>query len=129
VGVNLTLIVQVAPAFSVLPQMFVCAKSPVAAPTDIVVDKVPVFFTVTTLAALVVPTVCAGNVSLVGVTVTAKPPETPVPERVTVWGEFAALSVIVIVPGRLPVVVGENVTVTVQVAPPANAVPQVFVWP
>jgi hypothetical protein len=91
VGANFTLTVQVAPAFSVLPQVFVCAKSPVAAPIVSVVDNVPVFFTVTTLAALVVPTVCAGNVSLEGVIVTVTvPPEVPVPDRPTDWGEFDA---------------------------------------
>ena len=128
-GVNFTLTVQDAPAFSVLPQVFVCAKSPAAGPTEIVVDNVPVFFTVTTLAALVVPTVCAGNVSLEGVTVTVTvPPEVPVPDRVTTCGEFAALSVIEILPGSEPFAVGVNDTVTVQLVPICNSVPQLFIW-
>jgi hypothetical protein len=39
----------------------------------------------------------------------------PVPVRFTVCGLLLALSVIVNVPGREPVVVGVNVTLTVQV--------------
>ena len=54
VGVKVTLIVQLAPAPSVLQVGLDCAKSPVAAPTVIVVLAVPVFFTVTALLALVV---------------------------------------------------------------------------
>ena len=127
VGANFTLTVQDAPAFSVLPQVFVCAKSPVAAPIVSVVDNVPVFFTVTTLAALVVPTVCAGNVSLEGVTVTVTVPA-PVPDRVTTCGEFAALSVIEILPGSEPFAVGVNDTVTVQLVPICNRLPQLFIW-
>jgi len=58
VGVNVTLTVQLAPAASVVEQAFVCAKSPLAAPMESIVVTVPVFFTVTGLLALVVPTVC-----------------------------------------------------------------------
>jgi len=87
--VNVTLIVQVAAALRVLPQVFVCAKSPVAAPIEIVVLTVPVFFTVTTFAALVVPTACEANVSLVGVTVIVTP-VVPVPVRLIICGELDA---------------------------------------
>ena len=60
VGLNVTLIVQLADlAPSVVPHGVVspptAAKSPVAA-NESEVDAVPVFFTVTVLAALVVPT-------------------------------------------------------------------------
>jgi hypothetical protein len=54
--------------------------------------------------------------------------KTPVPVSETVWGLVLALSVIVRVPVRAPVVVGVKVTLTVQVAPGASVVPQVFVW-
>ena len=67
VGLNVTLTVQLAPAASVVEQVFVCAKSPVAAPMESVVVPVPIFFTVTGWLALVVPTVCDVNVKLVGV--------------------------------------------------------------
>jgi len=126
VGANFTLTVQDAPAFSVLPQVLVCAKSPVAAPIVSVVDNVPVFFTVTTLAALVVPTVCEANVKLDGVVVTVTP--VPVPDSVTVCGELVAESVIEILPGSDPPTVGVNDTVTVQLVPICNRLPQLFIW-
>jgi hypothetical protein len=44
---------------------------------------VPVFFTVTTLAGLVVPIVCAAKVSLVGVAVTTTVAAAPVPVNET----------------------------------------------
>ena len=47
VGVNVTVIAQLTPEPSEVPQLFVCEKSPVAAPIEIVVGPVPVFFTVT----------------------------------------------------------------------------------
>ena len=86
----------------------------------------PVLVTVKDILPLVVPTVCDGNVKLAGEGVTMT--VVPVPDRVTVWGEFAALSVIVTVPGRLPPVVGANVTLIVQVAPPAKVGVQLLVW-
>jgi len=51
----------------------------------------------------------------------------PEPVRLTVWGLPVALSVTVIVPGWLPVAVGVNVTLIVQLAPAATDVPQVLV--
>lgn len=52
----------------------------------------------------------------------------PVPVRLTVCGEVVALSVIEIVPGREPLAVGVNDTVTVQLVPICNRVPQLFIW-
>jgi hypothetical protein len=75
------------------------------------------------LAALVSPTGSLENVRLVGDTVTAAE---PVPLRLTVCGLFAALSVKVREPLRVPVVVGEKVTPTAQFAPAAMLVPQVL---
>ena len=89
VGVNVTLILQVAPALSVLPQVFVCAKSPVAGATEIVVLLVPVFLTVMVLLGLVVLTACDAKVSLVGVTVIVTP-VVPVPVRLIICGESDA---------------------------------------
>ncbi len=45
----------------------------------------------------------------------------PVPLSDTVCGELAALSVTVKIPLRLPAALGEKVTETVQLAPPASA--------
>jgi hypothetical protein len=82
---------------------------------------VPVFFTVTTLAALVVPIVCAVKVSLVGVAVTTTA-ALPVPVRLTICGEFEAESVTEIVPESEPVAVGAKVAFTVQLTPAFNVV-------
>jgi hypothetical protein len=130
-GVKTAVIEQLAPAASVLVQLLGdVLKSPLTA-VAMLVDWPPVFFTVITLPALGVPTTCAANVSLAGVTVITTG-AVPVPDSVTVCGLLLALSVTVSVPGRLPVVVGENVTEIVQcaldaklephgVAPPATA--------
>jgi hypothetical protein len=130
-GVNVAVMVQVAPAPSVVVHVLDDAlKSPLRA-VAMFVDWPPVFFTVITLPALVVPTACAANVSLAGVTVITTG-AVPVPVSDTVCGLGTALSITVSVPGRLPVVVGENVTDIVQcafdarlephgVAPPATA--------
>ena len=50
----------------------------------------------------------------------------PVPVRLTAWGLFTASSVNVSAPERTPIAVGENVTVTVHVAPGAILVPHVL---
>ena len=127
---KVTLNVQLRPAPSELPQVLpLSAKSPVAAPTESVVDNVLVFFTVTVWLVLVVPSSCEVNVKLAGVavTVTVGAP-VPVPDRVTICGELVALSVIEIVPGSDPFAVGVNDTVMVQLVPTCNRVPQLFIW-
>jgi len=116
VGENVTVIVQVAPPVSVAPQVVVLPKSPLAVMDESVAVEVPVFFMVMTFPALVEPTAVAVKVSLVGVKVKVADEEVPVPFRVTLWGEFDALSVIAIEPLRLPAASGENVTVMVQLA-------------
>src|SRR5437773_406151 len=59
VGLNVTLILQLAPAANELPQVWVCAKFPALVPVIamllMVKIAVPVFLSVTVLAALVVP--------------------------------------------------------------------------
>ena len=69
---------------------------------------------------------------VVGDTVTVVVAGAAVPERATVCGEFVALSVTAILPVKLHDVVGANVALIVQLAPPANvagATGQVFVSP
>jgi hypothetical protein len=56
VGVKVTVIVQLAPAANVLPQLLVWAKSPLAATLLIVRGAFPVLLNVTVCAVLVVPT-------------------------------------------------------------------------
>ena len=86
VGVNVTDMVQLLPPGRVVPHGVVppatAAKSPLAANESDVL-AVPVFLIVTILAALVVSTVCAANVSLVGVAVTTTA-ATPVPVNFTI---------------------------------------------
>ncbi len=61
VGVKVTLIVQLEPAATLAPQLFVSAKSPLLVPVsempEIVTLVLPVLLRVATWAALVVPTV------------------------------------------------------------------------
>ena len=49
-GVNVTLIVHVAPAATLVPQLLVCAKSPLTTMLVKVMAAVPVLFRVTTCA-------------------------------------------------------------------------------
>ena len=67
VGAKVTFTAQVAPAARLVPQLFVCAKSPLVAIEVIDADAVPVFFTVTACGALVVPTFWFAKVRLDGV--------------------------------------------------------------
>ena len=80
--------------------------------------------TVTVFAGLVVVTAWFPKPRLVGVTVTGT---TPFPVSATVCGLLMAPSVNVKVPERVPVVVGANVTLTVQVAPAASELEHVLV--
>ena len=56
VGVKVTLIVQLAPAASAVPHVFVWAKLPVLVIAEIVSGALPVFESVALWTALVVPT-------------------------------------------------------------------------
>jgi hypothetical protein len=93
-GLNLMLMVQLAPEFSIVPQVVAdCRNSPpivfvMLIPVSVVAS---LFLTVITWAALVVPTVCAANVRVAGVTATGT---TPVPVSVSDCGLLDAPSVI-----------------------------------
>ncbi len=91
----------------------------------IVSVAVPLLVSVTPCAALVLPTCWLLKLRLVGERVTAG--AIPVPLRLTLCGLPAALSVIETVPVRVPVAVGVNVTLIVQLAAAATDAPQVFV--
>jgi hypothetical protein len=56
VGLKVTEIVQLAPAPTVIPQVLVCEKSPLAAMLEMLSVAVPVLLRLTDCAALVVPT-------------------------------------------------------------------------
>jgi hypothetical protein len=119
-GVNSTLIVQLAPAASVpsglhmpLPVGNGTPKSPAFAPLLVnplkFTAELLVFVTVTLIGVLVVVSACEPNVKLVGVTVTVAVPGVPVPVSVTVCGLPVPVSVNVIAPVLVPVAVGLNV--------------------
>ena len=129
VGVNVTLMAQLAPAARVLPQVFVCAKSPAFAPVMLMLLMVssaePLLVSVIGCAALVEFWFCVAKVRVAGDRDTVG--RIPVPLRVIVCGLPAALSVIDTEADRAPVAVGVNVTLTVQNAPAATEEPQEFV--
>lgn len=127
VGVKVTLMVQV-PFGPTEVQLFVSAKEvasvPVIATFDTVIVPEPLTFeNVTVCGLLVVPTVCAANVKLAGVSLTAV--ATPFSE--TVCGLLPALSVTVRVAVRVLILVGLKATLIVQLEFAASVVPQVVV--
>src|SRR5580704_19455497 len=92
-----------------------------------VAAAVPAFFTVTTWAALVTAVTVAGKAIDVGVNVIAgAAAAAPVPVSFTVCGEPVALSAIDSEAVSAPAAVGLNSTETVQLAPTASEVVQVF---
>jgi hypothetical protein len=126
VGVKVTLIVQLAPTARVVPQLFVCAKSPLAVMELIVAELVPLFDSVVDWAAVVEPTTVDANARLAGLALSAGPGAVPVPLSATETApETSVLTVSV--PLREPAAAGLNVTVTVQDPPAAMLVPQVLV--
>jgi len=91
VGVNVALIVQLAPAPTLLPQLFVCAKSPGFAPPiamlEMLSEALPMLESVTICAALVELALCWPNVRLAGCRLTTGadgggelPPPPPPPQ-------------------------------------------------
>jgi hypothetical protein len=147
-GVNSTLIVQLAPAASdpvgLHPEVVFGSgtpKSPAFVPLTVKPVKFTaaalLFVTVTLIGALVVVSACEPNVKLVGATVTVPAPGVPVPISVTlvICGVSlpAFVYVTVTVPVSVPVAVGVNVTFTTQlepsVLPPTNVSGQLFVSP
>jgi len=103
-------------------------KSPLATILVNVSVEVPVFVSVTVFDELVVLICWRLNVRLVGERLTVVPPAlAPVPLRAAVCGLPLALSVIVSVPGWLPVAVGANFTLMVHCPPAAIEAVQVLV--
>jgi hypothetical protein len=71
VGVKITEIKQLAPAATLVAQVFVSAKSPEAAIDVIARAEVPELVSIIVCGALAVPSVCEANVRLFGKSVTA----------------------------------------------------------
>ena len=128
VGVNTTLIVQCAPAATEAPQSLVWPKSPVVVIPEIDSAAFPVLESVIACAALGLATLWLLKFTLDGNRLAAGAFVPPVPVRLTVCGLPPALSLIETEPVRAPEAVGVKVTVTVQWAPGAIELPQLFVW-
>src|SRR5258708_10052931 len=127
VGLKVTLTVQLAPAANELPQVWVCAKSPAAVPVIaiplIVKVIVPTLVSVTVFAGLDVPRTTVPTLRLVSESFAV----VPIPVRPTFCGLPAALSVTLRAAVRVPLAVGLNVTLMLQLAPAANELPQGWV--
>jgi hypothetical protein len=122
VGVNVTLTEQVAPGFRLATQLFATmAKSPTLPPVIatlvIVTGEPPELVTRTDRGALVVFCVWFPNDNDVGFRVTAGISETPVPVSATVFAVRGAAGFTLSDAVFAPVVVGLNVTLTVQDVP------------
>lgn len=127
-GLKVTLTVQLAEAARLVPHVFEeMAKSAEFAPVTatLLMEIVPLltFLSVTDCAAVVDPTLVDANDKLAGLTLA---PVVPVPDSATVCGLGAALSLKSRVAVRIPVVVGANTILAVQLAEAARLVPQVL---
>jgi hypothetical protein len=131
VGVKVTLIKQFAPAASVVPQLFACAKSLLLVMLAMPITSSPLLVSVIVCGALVTPTGCEPKFRLAGVRLAAGAPA--VPASATVCGLFKALSFRVRSPVIFPAPpppmfrVGEKLTLMVQPAPAATEEPQLSV--
>jgi hypothetical protein len=121
--------VQLEPALRVVPQVVVREKSPALEPVIvlllIVIVAVPVLRSVTTCALLEVFTACVANVSVVGVRLATG--AVPVPVRVVCCGLVGSELLTKRLAVRVPVAVGLNVTLIVQLDPAVKVVPHVVV--
>ena len=123
VGAKVTLMLQLPPATTELPQLLDSLKSPLFAPVTamlvMVKAAVPVLVRVTGCAELVIPRVWLPKVRLVELRLTVGPP--PVPVRFTLCvlpATLLLLSVMVTAAVRVPGSVGVKVTLIVQLPPP-----------
>ena len=128
----MTLIVQVPPAATELPQLLVWAKSlgfvPVSAILVMVKAALPVLVRVMVWAALVAPTAWLANVRLVGERLADGIAPCPSRRGSRVWGLPLALSATLSEAVQLPLAEGLKVTLIVQLAPAATELPQLLVW-
>ena len=83
VGVKVTLMMQLAPAATLAPQVLVWAKSPLAATFVMFKMALPVLVRVTVWGVLVLPTACPVKVRLLGASMTTGA-SSPLPVKGTV---------------------------------------------
>ncbi len=130
-SVNITAIVQLAPAATEPPQVSVSAKSlalvPVKARLVILKVALPVLVRMMVCAELVTSSGWLPKARLVDERLITVALLVPVPVRLTVWGLPMALSVMVTDAVRLPLAEGVKVTLIVQLPPAASELPQVVV--
>jgi hypothetical protein len=127
VGLKITVMVQEAPAFTVLPQLFVSLKSPPALIAEICRAAVPLLASLMVCADEAVPTGSAPNCNPVGASKTEGDGVPPVPDNGTICGLPEASSATESAPTRFPLCVGVKTTLIAQLAPGARLVPQEFV--
>ena len=120
--------VQDEPAATLPMQPLVWAKGALAVTLVTCIGPVPMFCKVTFLAALVVPRTCDEKVSVAGVTEASGAVPVPVKTRDCDAPALPESSLMVTDPVTGPVVVGENVTVTVQLVPATSWLGQALVW-
>jgi hypothetical protein len=130
-GLNAMETLQLAAAARLLPQVLLeITKSPGFVPvTDtllMVIEELDPFLSVAVCDALVEPTFTEPNEREVGLIVTVPPVPVPVPDRDTVCGVFVAESLKLSVAVRVPLTVGANATLAVQLADAARLVPHVL---
>ena len=131
VGVKVMLNVQVDPAASELPQLLDWAKSPGLAPVIVTLEMlkaaVPALSKVAVPATLVVPTGWLAKERVEGARPAAGTvPATPTPLRLTLLRPPKPLVAILSVAKRVPVELGLNVRLIVQLAPGASELPQLL---
>ena len=120
VGLKLTLIAAFWPAFRVsgmlIPETLKSFALTVIC--EMVTLLLPLFVMVT-LLELLLPAVTFVKDTLVGLAESTTEAATPVPVRVTTFGEFGALLEMLMLPLKVPAVVGANNTLNVALAPAA----------
>jgi len=132
IGVNVTLIVQLAPGASELPHVVLRAKSAGSVPVKLMLvilrDAVPKLVSVTDCAVLVVRTGWVAKVRLLVDRVALGPEKNPVPLKAMDCGLPAVLSVMVTEAVRGPLSVGAKVTVMVHLPPDGRLESHVLIW-
>ena len=128
-GLKMTLMVQLAPAATLAPQLLVSAKSLAFRPETAILLTVkvalPELVKVVSWAVLVVPRDWVPKARLLGEKVAVD--FAPVPVSVTLCGLTEELYKRVTEAVRVPVAVGWKITLIVQLAPAATLDPQLFV--
>ena len=128
-GVKLTVIVQVAPAASEAPQLFVCEKGEDATIEVIERSASPLFESVRACGALVIPTSCDANVNAAGVTEATGAGTLPVPLKLTKPPMPAGEPLADKLADSEPAALGLKTTLRVQLMPGEIDAGQLFVWP